>query len=168
MKKEGDVMRRPISLLTMTIAVWAVPAWAANNSASTSAPAADTPLPSSASASQALPTGSMPVQPARCPICGRANNPTASYTEKASFTLVRGLSNTAFGWTELLMQPTDEVEHGGNVFVGMGKGLTSAAGRTVAGVGEIFTFWLPQDNKKNKSLIQTCPLCMRSLPPADK
>src|SRR3989338_3023860 len=76
-----------------------------------------------------------------CPICGRISDPSVGYPTKAGTTLVRGAANTALGWTELISQPVHEVRSGGNVFVGIGKGVGQTVKRTLAGGGEILTFW---------------------------
>ena len=98
--------------------------------------------------------------PKRCPICRAANNPNTPYTQKAGVTLMRGVTNTAFGWTELLVQPSAEVERGGNLLVGIGKGMGYAVTRTAGGVGELFTFWLPKGAQGYPKLSQDCPICM--------
>jgi len=98
-----------------------------------------------------------------CPICRRANDQRAAYHEKASLTLARGALNTAFGWTELLIQPTAEASAGGNLFYGVGKGVGYAIRRTAVGVGELFTFWAPKGKQGYFQLANNCPIC---LPPA--
>jgi putative exosortase-associated protein (TIGR04073 family) len=92
-----------------------------------------------------------------CPVCSKtAAGDGASYSAKAGCTLVRGASNTLLGWTELLRQPAQEAKGGGNVLVGIGKGVGQGVVRTLAGVGELLTFWLPRSPK----LAADCPLCM--------
>ena len=95
-----------------------------------------------------------------CPICGRANDQQASYADKAGFTLLRGAANTAFGWTELLVQPTEEVKTNGNLVVGIGKGIGLAIKRTALGVGEMLTFWSPKGQEGYATLTSDCPICM--------
>ena len=96
-----------------------------------------------------------------CPICRRVNGDvTTPYGQKAGLTLTRGLLNTTFGWTEMLLQPTAEAENGGNPIVGFGHGVGSAIKRTGEGVGEIFTFWVPRKKHDPASLVQDCPICM--------
>lgn len=97
-----------------------------------------------------------------CPICRRANNVQAPYAEKAGSTLARGAMNAAFGWTELLMQPTEEVNAGGNLAVGIGKGVGYAVKRTALGFGELLTFWTPKGRDGNLTLTQDCPVCFSS------
>ena len=95
-----------------------------------------------------------------CPICHIANNPDAPYPEKASRTFLRGLINTAFGWTELLTKPTEEVNAGGNLLTGIGKGANNAVRRTAEGLGELFVFWVPKGTRGYPKLAEDCPVCM--------
>ncbi len=105
--------------------------------------------------------------PKPCPICRHANNQSAPYAEHASSTLARGALNTAFGWTELLVQPASEVEHSGNLITGLGKGVSHALKRTAQGVGELVTFWVPRSTKHPESIATDCPICRTALvPPA--
>ena len=100
--------------------------------------------------------------PAVCPICHRAVDSSTPYSEKAGKTLVRGAANTALGWTELISQPVQEAKNGGNVFVGIGKGLGMTVQRTAAGLGEILTFWTPKVNNEYVKFATDCPICMKS------
>ena len=100
-----------------------------------------------------------PPTPSVCPICHRANNQQAPYGEKAAFTLVRGATNTAFGWTELLVEPANEVQHGGNLAVGIGKGVQQTVKRTAEGLGELLTFWVPKGPKGYPKISTDCPIC---------
>ena len=102
--------------------------------------------------------------PTTCPICNVANDHAAPYPQKASSTLVRGALNTAFGWTELLVQPTQEVKEGGNFMTGIGKGVGFAAKRTVFGLGELLTFWTPKGRGGYLDLNKDCPVCMGRRP----
>jgi hypothetical protein len=97
-----------------------------------------------------------------CPICRQANNQQALYAEKAGSTLVRGALNTAFGWTELLVQPAEEVNRGGNVLSGVGKGIGLAVKRTALGFGELLTFWTPKGKEGQVILARDCPICFSS------
>ena len=97
-----------------------------------------------------------------CPICHTANNQTAPYAQKAGFTLVRGAANAALGWTELLVQPTAEVKNNGNLLMGLGKGVGFAITRTGAGIGELFTFWVPRSKEGYLSLTKDCPICLKA------
>jgi len=101
-----------------------------------------------------------PPQPIRCPVCARANSETSSYPSKAGSTLVRGATNTFFGWTEILRQPARQVKSGGNVFTGILAGLGHGAQRTLVGAGEILTFWTPKVQDRYLRLSHDCPLCM--------
>lgn len=100
-----------------------------------------------------------------CPICGRASDPSATYSQKAGTTLVRGAANAALGWTELISQPVQEVKSGGNVFVGIGKGVGLTVKRTLAGVGEVLTFWTPKVKDRYVHFATDCPLCMKKSQP---
>ncbi len=113
---------------------------------------------SPARAAFAAEESSSPV-PTTCPICRQANNQQAPYAQKAGSTLVRGAINTAFGWTELLVQPTDEVNRGGNVLTGVGKGIGLAVKRTALGFGELLTFWTPKGKDGHVVLTRDCPIC---------
>ena len=110
------------------------------------------------------------VIPQRCPICQTANSQASPYPQRAAVTLMRGMTNTTFGWTEMLTQPRAEVEHGGNLALGMGKGVGLAIKRTASGVGELFTFWVPR-RADDQPIAEDCPICMlptRPVPPAAK
>ncbi len=95
-----------------------------------------------------------------CPICGRANQDTSNYPTKASYTLARGASNTLLGWTELIHAPATEAKRGGNVFAGIAKGVGRGVTRTLAGVGEMLTFWTPKVHDRYLHTAHDCPLCM--------
>jgi putative exosortase-associated protein (TIGR04073 family) len=100
-----------------------------------------------------------------CPICQRANDQQAAYSQKAGITLLRGMVNTTFGWTELLVQPAAEVNGGGHLVVGIGKGIGYAAKRTVLGVGELLTFWTPKGRQGYLTLTENCPVCLSARQP---
>ncbi len=95
-----------------------------------------------------------------CPICGHANNPQADYSSKAASTLARGATNALFGWTELIRQPAQEARAGGSVFTGIVQGARRGMQRTVAGAGEMLTFWTPRVNKHYVHFSTDCPICM--------
>ena len=101
-----------------------------------------------------------------CPICHNANNQQASYPDKAGATLMRGAANAAFGWTEMLIQPSEEVQSGGNLAVGVGKGLGLAVKRTAVGFGELLTFWTPKSKTGYFQLTNDCPVCMGKIHPS--
>jgi len=105
-------------------------------------------------------TAPSPDASARCPICRAANDQSAPYGQKAGTTLVRGATNTAFGWTEMLTRPTEEVKTGGNLLVGIGKGMNQAVRRTFFGIGELMTFWTPKGPNGYLTLNRDCPVCM--------
>ena len=81
-----------------------------------------------------------------------------SYQEKATNTLLRGALNTTLGWTELIRQPAKEAKEGGNVFVGLANGVGQSVTRTLAGLGEIFTFWTPKVQGQYIHFAEDCPL----------
>jgi putative exosortase-associated protein (TIGR04073 family) len=95
-----------------------------------------------------------------CKLCANATDEAATYPEKAGNTLVRGAANALFGWTELIRQPVAEVKGGGNVLVGMGKGLGETVRRTLGGAGEVLTFWTPKVQGSYLHFSQDCPVCM--------
>ena len=97
---------------------------------------------------------------AACPICAKASDESASYPAKAGCTLVRGATNTLLGWTELFRQPVNEVKGGGNVVTGVGKGIGQTVKRTLAGVGEVLTFWTPKVQDSYIHFSHDCPICM--------
>ena len=93
-----------------------------------------------------------------CPFCAAALKKDATYPEKAGNTLVRGAINFGFGWTELFLQPTKEVESGGNVITGMANGIGRTVSRTFSGLGEMLTFWTPKVDGQYIHFIPDCPL----------
>ena len=97
--------------------------------------------------------------PKPCPICRHANKPSAPYAETTSSTLLRGALNTAFGWTELLVEPAAEVQRQGDLVTGLGKGVSLAVKRTVLGLGELVTFWVPRSKASEAPLATDCPIC---------
>ena len=103
-----------------------------------------------------------------CPICMKAGDQKASYSEKASYTLARGTTNTLFGWTELIRQPANEVKDGGNVFAGLGKGVGEAVKRTLGGAAELVTFWTPKVHDTYLHFSKDCPVCMNNKNTDDK
>ncbi len=104
------------------------------------------------------PAQSTPAQ--MCPICGRTNDESASYPSKACRTLVRGAANTLLGWTEVIHQPAQKVKAGGNVFTGILQGIGQSAMRTLAGAGEVLTFWTPKLRDRYVHFATDCPVCM--------
>ena len=104
--------------------------------------------------------------PTICPICHHANNQEADYGEKAGYTLLRGATNTVFGWTEILTEPAAEAQRNGNLVVGIGKGVQNAVVRTAEGLGEVLTFWMPKGPKGYPKISTDCPICHAPLQPA--
>ena len=125
-------------LLWLSFVVCSAPAWAAE-------------VPPKASESAPAPT--------ICPICRHANNQSAWYGEQAAGSLARGLTNTFFGWTEMLIRPTAEVERHGNLLTGIGQGVSYSTRRTAAGIGEALTFWMPKSAGGPPPLVTDCPIC---------
>mgnify|MGYP001593866364 CR=1 FL=1 len=98
--------------------------------------------------------------PVICPICHVANDQNAPYLQKAGTTLMRGATNTVFGWTEMILQPVAEANEGGNLLTGIGKGVGYSVKRTAVGIGELLTFWTPKDKRGSAPLTKDCPICM--------
>lgn len=99
---------------------------------------------------------------ALCPLCTHAQSSTAPYHEKAGYTLARGTANALLGWTELIAQPASEVKQGGNLLVGIGKGIGQGIVRTFGGAAEVLTFWTPKmQNQEYLHFAEDCPLCMK-------
>ena len=95
-----------------------------------------------------------------CPICAKSGTDETAYAAKAGATLVRGAANTLLGWTELIRQPVQETKAGGNVLVGIGKGVGHGVMRTVQGMGEVLTFWTPKVQHNYLHFSKDCPICM--------
>jgi len=95
-----------------------------------------------------------------CPICRTANDQQAAYAQHASTQLARGVVNTAFGWTELLVRPPAEVNAGGSLILGIGKGVGHAVKRTALGIGELLTFWTPKGPRGYLTFTEDCPVCL--------
>jgi len=76
-----------------------------------------------------------------CGVCNTAES--TNYLPHATGTLGRGITNAALGWTELFAQPVRAGKAGDNVLVGVGKGLGHTIKRTLLGLGEVLTFWVP-------------------------
>ena len=66
------------------------------------------------------------------------------WANQAREKLVYGLKNTLLGWTEILTEPYDTVQGGGNFFVGVGRGLWNAVGQTAGGALHLVTFPITQ------------------------
>jgi len=101
-----------------------------------------------------------PDKPVVCPICSKANVQDGNYSATSGTTFVRGASNTLLGWTEIIRRPAEEAKAGGNVVVGVGKGVGEGVMRTLSGVGEVLTFWVPKTKSNKVNFAKDCPLCM--------
>lgn len=94
-----------------------------------------------------------------CPICGRLRSEHLEYSDKAGTMLARGALNFALGWTEMMKQPAQEVREGHSVLTGLARGVERSTARTIGGLGELATFWLPKINGTyNTGISQDCPL----------
>ena len=103
-----------------------------------------------------------PTPSTECPICRQAaDKNTPDYQTKAAHTLARGATNALFGWTEIIRQPAEEVKAGGNVFTGILKGVSQGVGRTIAGAGEVLTFWTPKSKTGYLHFSTDCPICAK-------
>lgn len=105
-----------------------------------------------------LPGVAMAEEPVVCPICIKANNDEASYQDKASHTLARGLLNFTLGWTDFIRQPGKAAREGESIASGIALGAGSAITRTISGLGEILTFWTPRIGKDYIHFSRDCPL----------
>ena len=94
-----------------------------------------------------------------CPICHRAIQEDASYSEKAGHTLARGVANTLLGWTDLIRQPAQEAKQGGNVLTGLAQGAGRSITRTLSGLGDVLTFWTPKVQGHYLHFANDCPVC---------
>lgn len=112
------------------------------------------------SVSAAPPTPPADDQQKVCPICGRAGDANASYGAKAVSTLGRGATNALLGWTEMIRRPAKDVKAGGNVLTGIAHGVGSGVTRTLAGLGEVLTFWTPKTQQGYVQFSKDCPVCM--------
>jgi len=94
-----------------------------------------------------------------CPVCSQ----TASdnHLMKTGSQLTRGVANCGGCWLELVNQPMKEVRGGGNVLVGVGKGIGHTCLRLVKGAAEIVTAPLPVA-KDGSQIATDCPVCMWS------
>ncbi len=92
-----------------------------------------------------------------CPVC--SNTTSDNHLVKTGSQLARGAANTGLCWTELVNQPMKEARAGGNVLVGVGKGLGHTGLRAVKGVSEIITAPLPKA-KDGSQIASDCPVCM--------
>ena len=92
-----------------------------------------------------------------CSVCNAAGS--QSYPTKTVGQLARGVANTGLGWVELVNQPVKEVKGGGNVLIGIGKGVGHTCLRMLQGVGEIITSPMPRaKGGKYTQIADGCPL----------
>lgn len=92
-----------------------------------------------------------------CAIC--EGTKSDNHLTKTGCQLVRGVTNAGGCWLELANQPRKEMAGGGNVLVGVGKGIGHTCLRLVKGCAEIVT--APMPHAKDGSQIATdCPVCM--------
>ncbi|MBI3317831.1 MAG: hypothetical protein HYZ90_01605 [Candidatus Omnitrophica bacterium] len=93
-----------------------------------------------------------------CPVCSAAGSD--SYGAKTVGQLGRGAANTGLCWTEMVNQPVKEMRSGGgNILIGMGKGVGHTCLRLVQGVGEIITSPMPKAKDGKYTQIATdCPM----------
>ena len=101
---------------------------------------------------------------ALCPVCAKASDDATPYSSKAAHTLSRGAANILFGWTELLREPVDEAKAGGNVLAGIANGVGQSVQRTLAGAGEVLTFWTPKTRSGYLRFADDCPICRQRRP----
>lgn len=81
------------------------------------------------------------------PVTASAASPWAAeptYNQQVVGKLKYGLVNTFLGWTELIQEPYQAVQHGENFFLGLGSGVVNGVGDTVLGAAHAVTFFLPQ------------------------
>ena len=91
---------------------------------------------------------------AECMVCG--NLKSDDVTRTVGSRLGNGLSNAAFGWTEIFFRPGKVVAEGGNPLVGFFRGIGNAIARTAGGVVQVATFWTPGESVVK---IDDCPMC---------
>lgn len=113
-------------------------------------------IPLTAALLAAAPAAS--AEPKICPICDQLRKEKLAYPEKAGNMLARGALNFTLGWTEMMKQPAQEAREGHHVLTGLGKGISRSASRTLGGLAEIATFWMPKVNGEYTHLSEDCPL----------
>ena len=92
-----------------------------------------------------------------CGLCTMAGS--NSYPNKTVGQLGRGVANTGMCWIEMVNQPVKEVKGGGNVLIGVGKGVGHTCIRLLQGVGEIITCPMPRaKDGKYTQIAEGCPL----------
>lgn len=93
-----------------------------------------------------------------CAICDNVAH-SENHGVKTGAQLGRGVANAGGCWLEMVNQPMKEVKGGGNVLVGVGKGIGHTCLRLVKGAGEIITAPLPRA-KDGDQIATDCPMCM--------
>lgn len=126
-------------ILRMVMAVALVGGMTGVSFAGTGAPSKGTPSPSASG----------------CPVCSKTTSD--NYLVKTGSTLTRGVANAGLCWVELGNQPMKEVKNGGNVLVGIGKGIGHTGLRFVEGAGEVLTAPMPKA-KDGSQIAHDCPL----------
>ena len=66
------------------------------------------------------------------------------YSKQAMGKLGFGLKNLLLGWTDLLMEPKEALDSGGNFFIGVGSGIKDTITNELGGALHTVTFFLPQ------------------------
>ena len=80
---------------------------------------------------------------------GQTDMDRGNFEAEISGKLTRGVTNLAWGWTEVAMTPVtmgEDARHGvlSALFLGLPYGVIRAVGRTLAGVYEVSTCYAPQ------------------------
>ena len=80
------------------------------------------------------------------------------YLTKASGQFLRGASNIGFCWLEIIHQPIREVQGGGNLFLGLARGVGHSFLRVAQGVGDIATCASPHRDEEGNfpAVTQDC------------
>ena len=94
-----------------------------------------------------------------CPVCLNARD-DVDYPTKMGATIARGAVNTLFGWTEIMRVPAEEAKRGQNPAIGIANGIGQATSRTIAGVGDLLTFWTPKVKRDYLHFAHDCPICL--------
>lgn len=66
------------------------------------------------------------------------------WANQAKGKLIFGVKNLLLGWTDLITEPKEAVNAGGNFFTGLGSGVKDALFNTLGGVVHIVTFPITQ------------------------
>ncbi|MDP3733175.1 MAG: hypothetical protein Q8Q91_01405 [Candidatus Daviesbacteria bacterium] len=81
--------------------------------------------------------------PLVCAATLNENTKSSDYGTATGSKLVRGVANTAFGWTEIFFRPGKLISQGDHPVVAVLKGLGNAVARTTVGALEVATCWIP-------------------------